>query len=438
MKHLNFAQKLVEGENEKGHLKGLDYNRRILVVEDEPNILDSYVAILAPKETGTQTRKSSRSQSAPEETPLPSDKFEITTAKNAADALQKVEKALKDERPFAMGFFDVLLGAGMDGIELVKKIHEMDPEMYAVFVTAYSDRGVDTINAFLGEDMSERWDYLNKPFSEGEIRQKARNAVSHWNLRREKAKQDQFLGEASRRLHEGERMVSVAAVARGVGHEFGNLLTQIMGQAELGKSGDEKRKNHALDVILKACETATHVLNRFKNLARPSQGSSQRKMIWAHSPLIEALEIMNHQMKTNNVKITRLKMDKVQIMASHSSLVQVFMNLFINSMHAMGRSGQLDFAIVNAGTHVEIKVRDYGPGIPKDILSKVTEPFFTTKGDEGTGLGLSICKEIIEIEHRGEFHVQNNSDKGLEVIMKLPIAGRGDDENATEEEDSHE
>jgi two-component system sensor histidine kinase PilS (NtrC family) len=70
----------------------------------------------------------------------------------------------------------------------------------------------------------------------------------------------------------------------------------------------------------------------------------------------------------------------------------------------------------------DIRVRDYGPGIPQDIIGKVLEPFFTTKGEKGTGLGLAISREIVEIDHGGEFLLQNHPEGGLEVIVRIPTA----------------
>jgi diguanylate cyclase len=184
-------------------------NYRILVVEDEPQILENYKEILSPRNV-IPLRKSSRSASPVEEVQsnayFP---FEVTLAKNAEEAFVAIQASLKKNQPFAMGFFDVLLGTGMDGIELVKKIFELDPNMNAVFVTAYHDRNVDSINEFLGHHNSERWSYLNKPFSEGEITQKARQTVSLWNLRQIKVLQEQKLSDAYKQLHEGERMASV-------------------------------------------------------------------------------------------------------------------------------------------------------------------------------------------------------------------------------------
>ncbi|MGZ5280130.1 MAG: response regulator, partial [Pseudobdellovibrionaceae bacterium] len=164
-------------------------NRRILIVDDEVSIAEGIKTLLAPSgENVIPFRRSSRSGGASGAAPVaaPTEPaiaaYEITVVNNPHAALQAVKQSLADGRPFAMGFFDVLLGADIDGIELVKQVQNLDPQIHAVFVTAYQDRSVDSINEFLGGDKSDRWDYINKPFTDGEIIQKARNVTTLWNL----------------------------------------------------------------------------------------------------------------------------------------------------------------------------------------------------------------------------------------------------------------
>src|SRR4029077_1931208 len=102
----------------------------------------------------------------------------VLVVSKPSDAIDAVKASVTDNKPFAMGFFDVMLGAEIDGIELVKQVLAIDPKMFAVFVTAYQDRSVDSIGTILGDENREKWDYINKPFTEGEILQKARNVSS--------------------------------------------------------------------------------------------------------------------------------------------------------------------------------------------------------------------------------------------------------------------
>lgn len=409
------------------------FNRRILVVDDEPEIAEGIRSLLTPGPSNlVPLRKSSRTAtaevSAASMQPAP---YEITVVSNPTDALKAVEKALAENRPYAMGFFDVLLRAEIDGIELVKQVQTLDRQLFAVFVTAYHDRSVDSINEFLGADKAERWDYINKPFTDGEIIQKARNVISIWNLQRTKEWQEDQLADAQKMLLQNERANTVAAVGRSVAHEFGNLLMQIVGHAELAVMKNEPvRMKEALDTILKASETATNVLTRFKKLAQGQSRQKEHTLVNVQQPLDEAIELMGYQFKKCQIQVAKARMDQVLLEANRHSLVQVFMNVFINAAHVMPDGGKIDLSILKLDSvksesaselnWFEIQIRDHGSGIPTEILPKVIEPLFTTKGGQGSGLGLAICKEIIEIEHGGEFLIDNYPQGGVLVTIRLP------------------
>jgi signal transduction histidine kinase len=103
-----------------------------------------------------------------------------------------------------------------------------------------------------------------------------------------------------------------------------------------------------------------------------------------------------------------------------NSLIQVFANLFINSIHALPQGGDIELSLKEKDSVAHISIRDTGPGVPENLLEKVQEPLFTTKGAEGSGLGLAICKEIIEIDHQGEFKISNHPEGGLQIDILIP------------------
>jgi signal transduction histidine kinase len=399
-------------------------NLRILVVDDEVSIAEGIESILCPDLSNViPLRRSSRSPNAQVSNTGLSPIYQVTVAHTPTEALQLISEAKAKGEPFAMGFFDVLLNAEIDGIELVRQAFEIDPDLFATFVTAYQDRSVNSINQLLGEERSERWDYINKPFSEGEILQKARNVTSLWNLKRDKLLNDEKLAEAHRMLLQSERASTVAAIGRSVAHEFGNVLMHIVGNAELALLKNEhERMRTALETILKASDTASHVLSRFKNLANgPVSESPEFVLVNLAQIMNESIDLMNHQFKKLNVEIVKTQVDQVLIEAHPQSLVQVVVNVLINSCYVMPKGGEIEISVVKlTDNEVQIQVRDSGPGIPSEVLPRVTEAMFTTKGSEGSGLGLSICREIIEIEHQGRFAVSNHVGGGALVTITLP------------------
>ncbi|MFK8137113.1 MAG: ATP-binding protein [Bdellovibrionales bacterium] len=408
------------------------WNRRILVVEDQKEIADSYLGIFEAETNrgkGNNQERSSRSFRSKEgENIIPmqnSYDFDITIVSNASEAIKVVKSSVDSNKPFAMGFIDVLLGEGVDGIELVKEIQLLDPNFYSVFVTAYNDRDVHSIDEFLGAEHSQNWDYLNKPFTNSEILQKARNFTSLWNLSREKEFKDKALSELQERMLESERQTTVSAVSRGLGHEFGNILVQIMGKSDLGRNLAEDKMKDSLEKIFQASLRAKDILERFNEL---SKGSARRekKIVDINKLVDSTLDLMEHQIKVGGIKVCKIKSDKISAWIDETAISQVLVNLVINATHAMPHGGQMDISIVKKPDKFQIIIRDYGIGIPDEILEKVTESFFSTKGEKGTGLGLAICKEIIEIEHNGKLKLSNHEMRGLEVTLEVPIKGDTD------------
>lgn len=426
---MSTAAKLLRDQQQLIPKNGPVPNRRVLVVDDEPAIADGIRRILSPNEIANASAiRSSRQKTAPAANPAPGagNEFEVVVVSTPEKALEQITHSLREGKPFAMGFFDVVLGADMDGIQLVKQILSVDPHMFAVFVTAYQDRTVDTIGQFLGEENKEKWDYINKPFTEGEILQKARNVTSLWDLHRLKEWQEARLSEAHQLLLQHEKQNAVAAVGRSVAHEFGNLLTHIIGNAELAmEKNDVPSLKNALELILKASDTAASVLKRFRTLHGSAEKPTAPALVDLWQTLDEALELVEFQFKKRLIHVKKARPEPTLIIGQKHSLVQVFVNLFMNAMYVMPQGGDIRLRVTNSPDWVEVSVHDSGPGIPEDILPKVTEALFTTKGSEGSGLGLAICKEIVEIDHAGELIVQNHPKGGAEILIRLPAMKSG-------------
>ncbi|MCB0362714.1 MAG: response regulator, partial [Bdellovibrionales bacterium] len=316
-----------------------NWNKRILVVDDEPEIRETYKDVLSPTNKKVLPIRSSRSAILPPNEVDPGFEFDVTLCSSYKEAIEVFRLAREEGRPYAMGFFDVMLGSSKDGYDLVKELHQDDPHLYAVFVTAYNDRSIESINSLLGVKMVDRWDYINKPFTQGEILQKARNFVTLWNLEKEGDLKSVQLAEAQNRLLESERTVAVAAVARGVTHEFGNILMQIMGKADIARKKPPAEMQQALERIVEASQRASDILEKFKNLSTTEESINRRDWFFLHHILEEALDLLEHQFKVANMKVTIIKKDTVKLRAYSTSLLQLIINLSINAIHAMGNSG---------------------------------------------------------------------------------------------------
>jgi signal transduction histidine kinase len=114
------------------------------------------------------------------------------------------------------------------------------------------------------------------------------------------------------------------------------------------------------------------------------------------------------------------------VFADESQLQQVFMNLLLNAVEAIGNNGELTITTEmvtdkNNVRALKLSIRDTGMGITPENLTRMFEPFFTTKKN-GTGLGLSITRRIVE-EHRGTIEIQSEAGRGTTFILLLPAEG---------------
>jgi signal transduction histidine kinase len=150
-----------------------------------------------------------------------------------------------------------------------------------------------------------------------------------------------------------------------------------------------------------------------------------------HSPLEvnavveDAVSIVDHQMGLSQVRLEKeLSPALPTVIGNGNQIEQVLINMMINAQQAMdGAPGSIRIwtALSETG-EVEIRIKDSGPGIPKEIQAKIFEPFFTTKGvGKGTGLGLSVSYGIIK-DHKGDIRLESEPGLGTEFIITLPTA----------------
>lgn len=396
----------------------MSWNQTILIVEDEKDLLESYRDFLQSVSDSDTAKKSSRGGGTTSPSAAmggPSDtnyKFETILASSADQALDLVRAHYAAGKRIAAGFFDVKLGGQMDGLELLREIWKIDIGLHASIVTAYHDRSIDDMDQFFGAKVKDQWDYLNKPFTRAEIIQKARQMVASWNRKRE-------LEATQAQLVQAERMAAVGQVARGVGHEFGNILQAIVGKADLGLIENDIGKIHEkLKLILSAAERAAHIIRNLQFFSKTS--SSQVSVELAH--LMEApLSLVDHDLRKHSVEVVKHLDPSVKIQARASEIEQVFMNLYINAMHAMPQGGKIEISCRLDGRFAVAEVKDHGTGIPADVVGRIFDFAFTTKGEKGSGLGLSISKGIVE-NHLGMIEVETALGIGTTFRIRLPKA----------------
>ncbi len=226
---------------------------------------------------------------------------------------------------------------------------------------------------------------------------------------------------------QAEKLATLGQLAAGVVHELNNPLTGITvyGEFLLRKAEREGRDPAEVEKLRRIVEAAERILRFTRDLvtyARPSSGEPQRLSI--HDVLDQAVVFCEHVLRSAGVEVERDYAGSLPPVAGvRDQLGQVFVNLVTNACHAMPRGGRITLRTdaPEPGV-VRVQVCDEGEGIAPEHLSRIFEPFFSTKSrDRGTGLGLSIVRNIV-VQHGGEIEVHSQPGQGTTFELRFPAA----------------
>ncbi len=235
--------------------------------------------------------------------------------------------------------------------------------------------------------------------------------------------------ELEAQLQQAEKSAVVGRLGSAIAHEIRNPLNYINLTLDHLRSkyapvDEEKRATfEKLTSQLKA-EVAriNQQISDFLNYSRPTK--ADLTPIAARKVIEDSLRIAEVEAEEKNVKIGIVEHENVpKIMGDPEFLRSVFNNLFINALQAMeSGGGRLSIKISpdSDGKYVNFEISDTGNGIPAENLSKIFEPYFSTK-ETGTGLGLAIVHKIVEI-HNGTIEVESKEGGGTKFTVKLPRA----------------
>jgi PAS domain S-box-containing protein len=224
-------------------------------------------------------------------------------------------------------------------------------------------------------------------------------------------------------LQISEKMASIGLLAAGVAHEVNTPLTGISSFTQMLLEGAEPDdpKTKVLEKIERQTFRAAKIVNGLLNLARPPQVESGPSDI--NAVINDVLALLEHQFKTGRIQVRKEFADVAPIVQGvEYKLQQVFLNLFMNARDAMPRGGWLTISTRSERDAAVVEIADTGSGIPAEVLSRIYDPFFTTKEiGKGTGLGLSITYGIVQ-EHGGTIPCDSQAGQGTRFTLRLPLA----------------
>ncbi|MSO48817.1 MAG: PAS domain S-box protein [Acidobacteria bacterium] len=226
-------------------------------------------------------------------------------------------------------------------------------------------------------------------------------------------------------LRVSEKMAAIGLLAAGVAHEVNTPLTGISSftQMLLDKADPADPKTQLLEKIEQQTFRAAKIVNSLLNLARPSEGEAAPLDL--NAVISDVLSLLEHQFRGSRIQVRRDLALSAPIRGFEYQLQQVFLNLFLNARDAMPKGGWLSVSTSTSGHTVTVEVADTGSGIPSEHISRIYDPFFTTKPDgRGTGLGLSVTYGIVQ-EHAGTLTCESVVGQGTRFVLTLPVAPAG-------------
>jgi len=233
-------------------------------------------------------------------------------------------------------------------------------------------------------------------------------------------------------LLKSEKLESIGTLAGGIAHDFNNLLQGIFGYISMAKlTYDQKEKSLAM---LEQAEKALHQsVNLTSQLLTFSKGGKPMKKVFALRPLIDNSVSFAMSGSRNTYEIV-IDKDLHAIEADEGQIGQVIQNIVLNADQAMPLGGRITITARNisasaapslpgaaTGDVVELSIQDQGTGIPEEHLSRIFDPYFTTK-EKGSGLGLATTYSIIK-NHGGVITVASEMGKGTTFTIYLPASG---------------
>jgi PAS domain S-box-containing protein len=239
-------------------------------------------------------------------------------------------------------------------------------------------------------------------------------------------------------LRDAQKMEALGTLARGVAHDFNNILSSVLGYAELSLAEvhDPRKVAEYLSKLETSVDRARELIRGILTFAR---GNAQvRRPIDVADAVGEALQLLKPTLGANIRLREVLERGCGAVLADPTQLVQVVLNLCTNAAQAMGESGgtidihvrgvTLDIekarstALLEPGPHVQMTIADDGPGMDDFTLSRVFDPFFTTRRrDEGTGLGLAVVHGIVT-QLQGAIEVTSSPAAGSRFDIYLPCS----------------
>lgn len=246
-----------------------------------------------------------------------------------------------------------------------------------------------------------------------------RNAISDKNKKLGTSMMQ--LRDTTQKLIHAEKMASLGMLSAGVAHEINNPLNFIKGGIEILEedlkkmNGSYQAMESSFEVIKEGLSRASVIVNSLSHFSR--QTDAMNETCDLHQILDNSTVMLQHKLKYKGKLLKKYDDRPALVSGNEGRLHQAFLNFIANAEEAIDEEGQIELGTEVLDEEVKVSIRDTGIGIKTEDLSRIRDPFFTTKPvGEGTGLGLAISYKIIE-DHKGTIEVQ--SEPGIGTCFQI-------------------
>ena len=316
--------------------------------------------------------------------------------------------------------------------ELMKKpflefVHpdDLDTTLKAISTLASQQEVFRFINRYRCRDGTHRWLEWNSAPGGKLIYAAARDIT-------ERKRAEAEVARARAELLRVERSSRLSELTASLAHELNQPLAAILSNAQAALrflKSDKPDLNEFQEIIrdiISDDQRAGNVIRSLRSMMKREEG--EKRPIIVNDILNDVIQIFRSEAIFRNVSIeTELDGSLPPVLGDRGQLQQVVLNIVMNGAEAMSRNPpeqrKLILRTQRKDHSIWATVRDFGPGIDKENLERVFQPFFTTKGT-GLGMGLAVCSSIIKA-HRGRIWAENNPDGGATFFIELPIYESG-------------
>jgi signal transduction histidine kinase len=365
-------------------MKELDYKKyKILFVDDELNNLENMIFSFGLD-------------------------FNLVTASSGEQALSILE-----EEEIAVVVADQRM-PNMSGVELLSRMKITNPKIVRMLITAYADieASIQAINK------GDVYRYIRKDLAMEDIETIIRQAIEYYQMKED-------LEAATVYLIKSEKLVAIAEMAAGIGHEIKNTITGT--NLGLDRVITELREKGSMDanidnLLVKTKEygkRSAEIVERLNDFSKPGQIEDLN----LYDVVNNAIEMAGDGLKKllNGIEIINQLDSDIPIVEGNSAHFEmIFLNLIRNACQAMhGTGGKITINGWCDDDWVHIVVQDTGPGIAKENLKRVFGAFYTTK-KEGMGMGLYIIDNVVKT-FGGRLELESELGKGSVFTVVLPV-----------------